>query len=193
MSRRALPPTNLLARTRAWFGLDQAAMALYLSVSPSLVHSIEAGRRALTTDLLMALRPLAQLLPPPADAPALPPAPPPGLPAPEAGELALRRRVCAQQAAKVEQELAALADRVRVAARWAQALPALQQAAADAFAAPATAAEAERGTWLAGWLARQARPLPPGASTRWHLLRARLAALAAEEAALAAAAGGAEA
>jgi DNA-binding XRE family transcriptional regulator len=184
MPRRITPSTNLLARVRAWFGLDQAALALYLGVSLQLVRSIETGRRALTTDLFLTLRPLVQQLPPAeATAPA-PAALPPGLPAPEAEELDFRRRVCAAQAAKLGRELAALEERARVAAHWAQALPALQQAAADAFAAPATADEAERGTWLTGWLTRQARPLPAEVGTRWHLLRARLAALTAEMAAL---------
>ena len=36
-----------------------------------------------------------------------------------------------------------------------------------------------------GWLTRHARPLPAESVTRWHLLRARVAALTAEAAALA--------
>ena len=184
MPRRALPPTNLLARTRAWFGLDQTALALYLGLSHGLVHSIEAGRRALTTEVFMALRPLVQHLPP-AEAPVAPAAVlPPGTPGPDAAELDFRRRVCQQQAARLGRELAALEARARVAARWAQALPALRQATADA-PAPPDPANPDRGAWLADWLTRQARPLPPAAVTRWHLLRARVVALAAEAAALA--------
>ena len=194
MSRRARSSTNLLVRVRAWFGLSQEELALYLGSSPALVRSVETGRRALSPELLLALRPLLLHLPAPAvgPPPALPAGPPPGLPAPEVGELAFRRRVCAQRAARLGRELAALEARARVAAHWAQALPALRQAAAEAHATP-DPANPDRGAWLAGWLARQARPLPPAAATRWHLLRARLAALTAEAAALAAGAGAADA
>ncbi|WP_460550549.1 helix-turn-helix domain-containing protein, partial [Hymenobacter daeguensis] len=73
MARSSRPSTNLLARVRAWFGLDQPALALYLGVSPALVSSVEAGRRRLTPELLLALRPLVQHLPP-AEAPAPTPA-----------------------------------------------------------------------------------------------------------------------
>ncbi len=183
MARRAIPSTNLLSRVRVWFGLQQTEMALYLGVSPELVRAIEAGRRKPTTPLLLALRPLLPHLPPAEAAGALPlTAPPPGLPAPEAAELDFRRRVCAQQADKLGRELAAIEGRARVATRWAQALPALLQAAAETVPAPDNP---DRPAWLADWLTRQARPLPPAAATRWHLLRARLAALAAEQAALA--------
>ena len=187
--RRALPSTNLLARVRAWFGLDQSALALYLGVSPELVRSVEAGRRRLTSTLLLPLLPLLRHLPP-ADAPPeilpikaapVPTAPPPGLPAPEATELDFRRRVCRQQAAKVARELAALEARARVATHWAEALPGLLEVAA---ATPPDPDNPDHGAWLLGWLTWHARPLPPEAATRWHLLRARLAALAAEEAVL---------
>ena len=181
MARRSRPSTNVLARVRAWFGLDQEALALYLEASPALVGSIETGRRALTTEIFTALRPLVQHLPP-AEAPATAPAAalPPGPPGPDAAELDFRRRVCQQQAARLGRELAALEARARVAARWAQALPDLRQAAAEA-----DPANPDRGAWLADWLTRQARPLPPEAVTRWHLLRARVVALTAEAAALA--------
>ncbi len=183
MPRRATPSTNLLSRARVWFGLQQTEMALYLGVSPELVRAIEAGRRNLTPDVLLALRPLLPHLPPAEAAAAPAPLPPPaGLPAPEAAELDFRRRVCAQQAAKLGHELAAIEEQAGVATRWAQALPALLQAAAQSTPDPANP---ERPAWLADWLTRQARPLPPAAATRWHLLRARRAALTAEIAALA--------
>jgi len=191
MARRSRTSTNLLVRLRAWFGLDQEALALYLGISPSLVHSIETGRRALTADIFMALGPLLLHLPPP-EAPAPAPAeevPPPGLPAPEADELDFRRQVCAVQLAKLGRELAALEARARVAAHWAQTLPALRQAAAEAHSIP-DPDNPDRGAWLLGWLERQARPLPAQDATRWHLLRARLAALTAEVAALNGSAGG---
>ncbi|WP_210519870.1 hypothetical protein [Hymenobacter terricola] len=184
MARRSRPSTNLLVRLRAWFGLDQEALALYLGASPGLIRSVETGRRALTADLFLALRPLVQHLAPAEAAAALPLAAlPPGAPAPDAAELDFRRWVCEQQAAKLGRELAAIEGRARVAARWAQALPALLQAAAETYATP-DPANPDRGAWLAGWLTRQARPLPPEAVTRWHLLRARRAALLAEVAAL---------
>ena len=185
MPRRVTPPTNLMARVRAWFGLDQATLALYLGVSLQLIRSVETGRRRLTPEILLALRPLLPHLPPAeAAGPVPPPAPPPALPAPDAAELDFRRRVCQQQAAKLGRELAAIEARATVAARWAQALPALLQAAAETVPAPDNP---ERPAWLADWLTRQARPLPTTAATRAHLLRARLAGLAAEAAALEAA------
>jgi DNA-binding transcriptional regulator YiaG len=55
MPRRIPSSTNLLARVRAWFGLDQAALALYLGVSLELIRSVETGRRALTTGLFLTL------------------------------------------------------------------------------------------------------------------------------------------
>jgi transcriptional regulator with XRE-family HTH domain len=175
----------MLVRVRAWFGIDQAALALYLGTSPALVGSIESSRRALTVDIFMALRPLVLHLPPPE---AVPPAPtaalPPGLPAPDAAELDFRRRVCLQQAAKAKREMDAIESRARVAQRWAQALPNLLQAAAETYAIPEPT-NPDRGAWVAGWLARQAQPLPEAAVTRWHLLRARVAALTAEVATLA--------
>ena len=179
------PPTNLLARVRAWFGLDQAALALYLGVSPSLAHSIEVGRRALTPEIFLALRPLVLHLPPAGASPAAPTAAlPPGQPAPDAAELDFRRRVCLQQAAKAKREMDAIEGRARVAQRWAQALPALLQATAETYAIPKPT-NLDWGAWAAWWLAQQAEPLPEAAVTRWHLLRARVAALTAEVAALA--------
>ena len=183
MARRSRS-SNLVTRLRAWFGLNQEELALYLAASPALIRSVETGRRRLTPEVLLALRPLLPHLPPAeAAGPVPPPAPPPALPAPDAAELDFRRRVCQQQAAKLGRELAAIEARAMVAARWAQALPALLQAAAEMVPAPDNP---ERPDWLADWLTRQARPLPAEAATRWHLLRARQAGLAAEAAALAA-------
>ncbi|GAA4356794.1 hypothetical protein GCM10023185_20940 [Hymenobacter saemangeumensis] len=185
MPRRAAPSTHLLARIRAWFGLTQAELALYLGVSPELVNAVEAGRRALTSALLAALLPLTSQLPAaagPEEASDAAGENPSQLP-PDAAELDFRRRVCQQQAARIGQELAALATQARVARHWAQALPVLQQA----VAAPSvpTAEAAERAAWLRDWLGRRARPLPPTVATRQRLLQARLAGLQAELAALA--------
>ncbi|WP_457069486.1 hypothetical protein [Hymenobacter sp. UYAg731] len=78
--------------------------------------------------------------------------------------------------------MAVIEQQARVARHWAQDLPALRQAAADIAPDPDNPG---RGIWLTGWLTRHARPLPTESTTRWHLLRARLAALTAEAAALA--------
>ena len=183
MPRRAVPSTRLVARVRAWFGLHQDELAVYLGVSPSLVRGLESGRRSLSAALLPALLPLAQHLPAPENA--APPAPtlPPGTAAPDAAELDFRLRVCQQQAAKLEAELAQLATRAWVANRWAQALPVLLAVPAET---PATPETADRAAWRADWLHRRARPLPAEVATRWHLLQARLLALNAETEALAA-------
>ena len=182
MPRHSAPSTSQMARTRTWFGLSQAELALYLGVSPELVAAIEAGRRRLTGEMFQALLPLTQHLPP---AEAGPPrettastALPPGTPAPDVTELDFRRRVCQQQATRVARELAAIEQRARAARRWAQALPTLLPTP------EATAADPERAAWLTGWLQRHAQPLPVDVATRWYLLRARQAALAAEIAAL---------
>ncbi|MBO2008762.1 hypothetical protein [Hymenobacter negativus] len=179
-----LAGSSLPARIRQYFGLEQRALALYLGVSPVLVKHIEAGRRRLTSALSLALEPLARHLPPPAaeslDSASAPTAfeLPPGTLAPDVAELDLRRRVCQQQALRIEKELAVLTQRARAARHWAEALPVLLPTP------QATSADPDRAAWLTGWLGRQARPLPPETATRWHLLRARQAALAAEIAAL---------
>lgn len=174
MPRLAAPSTHLLAQVRAWFGLSQTELALYLASSQTLVQAIESGQRRLGADLHAALLPLAQQVPAPA--PEALPAPLPQLAA-NVEELDFRRRTCQQQAARLGQELAGLEQQARVAQRWAQALPALLPTAA---AGP----DPERAAWLRGWLLRRASPLAPEAATRLRLLRARLAGLHAELAAL---------
>jgi len=95
------------------------------------------------------------------------------------------------RAARLAVELATLGQRAVVAQRWAQALPALLTAA-DATTAELAAgtdaqdvqAATDRAAWRMGWLHRRAQPLPPATATRWHLLRAQAAALAAQAAAL---------
>jgi hypothetical protein len=156
-----------------------------------LVRHIEGRRRSLTSDVLHALLPLAQHLPPAApetevtaspDSP-LAPALPPGNPSPDALNLSVRRRTCLQQAARLRTQHARLTAQAITAHRWAEALPALLAAAAP----PALADDAAlaRAKWLADWLTRRARPLSAEAVTRWHRLGARIAGLEAEAAALA--------
>ena len=188
MPRRAASSTALTARVRAWFGLTQAELALYLGVSPALVRGIETGQRALTSAVLSALLPLAHHLP--ADD-ASPPVAENTLPArfaPNPDEITFRCRTCLAQAARLAAELAELTQRALAAHRWAQALPALLPAA-PAAAPGNDGAEAEaaiREQWRRGWLHRHARPLPPEAATRAALLRAKIAGLRAEAAVLAA-------
>lgn len=152
--RHTVLPVTLAARVQHYFGLSQAELALYLGISPALAQHLGSGRRRLTGALFALLEPLARHLPP-ADVPAeTTAAPPPGLPPPEAAELSFRRRVCQQQMARVEKELAQLARQAEAARRWAAALPALLPTP------EATAADPDRAAWLTGWLRRQAQPLP---------------------------------
>jgi|GEM_PF-714799 len=140
MPRPARASTHVTARVRAWFGLSQTELALYLGVSPMQVSHLNGGSRALSAGVLAALLPLVQqlppeaellaaLAPPPGAAPAAPATPPPALapgsPPPEAAALALRRRECLLHAARLRTQAEALAQQAIVAARWAAALPAL--------------------------------------------------------------------
>ncbi|GAA3919446.1 helix-turn-helix transcriptional regulator [Hymenobacter algoricola] len=178
-----LPPPadslNVLARIRRWFGLRQDELAEYLGISPVLVHSVETGRRPLSQAVGEAMLPLARQLPEPIallDAP-LPTTLPPNAPAPDAGELSFRRRVCLQRAARLRAQAGKLAHRAHHAHRWQQALPALLP--------PPTAPAAEHAAWLTRWLHRRARPLSATDVTRWHRLLAQARACEAEAAALA--------
>lgn len=184
MLRRSAHSASLIARVRAWFGLRQAELALFLGVSPALVQHVESGQRALSAGMVQALLPLLPHVPATPDA--SPTSLPPGTTAPEGEELDFRRRVCLQQAARCRAEMAALAQQAHAAQHWAQALPALLAAPAPAAA---DADAYDRAAWRTGWLHRRARPLPSDAITRWHLLAARATALEAEAAALATALG----
>ena len=186
MLRRSAHSASLIARVRAWFGLRQAELALFLGVSPALVQHVESGQRALSTGVVQALAPLLPHLPATLDA--FPTSLPPGTTAPQEEELDFRRRVCLQQAARCRAEMATLAQQAHAAQHWAQALPALLAAAPAPAAADAAAADADaldRAAWRTGWLHRRARPLPAAVATRWHLLAARAAALDTEAAVLA--------
>ncbi|MGI4870394.1 MAG: helix-turn-helix domain-containing protein [Janthinobacterium lividum] len=189
MPRRARPSLQLLARVRAWFGLRQDELALFLQVSPALVQRLESGQRTLTTAVAQALLPLlphlppeGQLLPDPDHDSVLPALPLAALP--ELAALDFQRRQCQQRAARLHAQAAALARQAHTAGRWAQALPALL-AAVPAASSLAPTAEDDRAAWLRGWLGRRARPLPTEEATRYYLLRARATALDAEAVALA--------
>jgi DNA-binding transcriptional regulator YiaG len=58
MARRSVASTSLVGRVRAWFGLVQADLALYLGISAPLVRDLEAGCRQLTPAVRAALLPL---------------------------------------------------------------------------------------------------------------------------------------
>ncbi|GAA3926820.1 helix-turn-helix transcriptional regulator [Hymenobacter algoricola] len=186
MPRKSIPSTTLVAQVRKHFGLEQQELAAYLGISRPYVADLEAGRRALTSRVLLRLNPLAALLP--ADAPARPAAPapevpPPGLP--DADLLLARLDTCRHQAAQLRRELKKLAAAQAGARRWLAVLPGLL-AAPDLPAALTTPAEAARARqWL---LTRQARAhidLHDAAdAARYHLLRLRAAALEAEAAGL---------
>ena len=207
MPRRSAASDSILARVRAWFGLNLADLSLYLGVSTSLAHAIETNRRTLTPDVYTTLRPLLLQLPPSAEpaAPA-PGAPlPPATPAPDAADLDFRRRECRHRAEGLLRQAEALAARAHVAARWAAVLPALlppdpaagpapepdtpaARALADALALAADPTDPARfpdhARWLRGWLTFRARPLSAAEATRYRRLRAQAAGLLAEAAAL---------
>ena len=192
MARRAALSDTLMGRVRVWFGLTQAELALYLNLSPTLVRGIETGRRALTSAVLASLSPLAMHLPddalaaPTAADDVLPPAD--AADTPDAAELDFRRRVCLAQAARLAAELEQLTQQAQMVHRWERALPALLLATPPLSPGDDVADAAIREQWRRGWLHRRARPLPPETATRAALLRAKMAGLQAEAAALASAA-----
>ncbi|GAA4026763.1 hypothetical protein GCM10022409_08390 [Hymenobacter glaciei] len=205
MARHVATATSLIARVRAWFGLAQAELALYLGISPPLVRDLETNRRTLTSAVSAALLPLLLQLPPPEvpAAPATGAALPPNTPAPDAADLDFRRRECLHRAGRLSAQADALAARAHVAARWAAARPALSPPSEDAPAPDTPAAQAlavalaqaadptdpararDHARWLRGWLAARAAPLSVAEATRFHRLRAQAAGLLAEAAALA--------
>ncbi|RIY13269.1 hypothetical protein D0T11_02205 [Hymenobacter rubripertinctus] len=178
-----------MAAVRAWFGLGQAELALYLGVSAALVQAVEAGRRRFPLALVPTLLPLTHHLPiapAPAPDPALAdaPAPAPDPALADAAALAFRRRQCLVQAQRLAAELASLEANGRAATHWAAALPALRATSPPPLPGSTPAEAAARETWRQDWLSRRARPRPPAEATRAALLRARLAGLATEAAAL---------
>ncbi|MFD2783998.1 helix-turn-helix domain-containing protein [Hymenobacter rubripertinctus] len=186
MPRKSIPSTTLFAQVRTYFGLEQQELAAYLGISRPYVADIEAGRRSLTSPLLLRLSPLAVLLP--AAGPARPAAPqpelaPPGAPAP--GPLEARLDYCQHHAAKLRRELKKWAATQAAARRWLAVLPGLLAAPAPAevLVPPAEAARARQ--WLLAHQAQaQATLHDAEEAARYHLLRLRLAALETEAAGL---------
>ena len=113
--------------------------------------------------------------------------PPPSGPV-AAGPLTQRRAACLHEARRIAWELRELPARAALAARWAAALPGMRAALPPPpppGAVPATP-EAVRLRYLHDWLATVPLELPPDELARWHLGHARVRALEAEAAALAA-------
>lgn len=171
MPRRALPSTSLVRAVRRYFGLLQSELAAYLGISPELVKHIEAGRRSLSSAVLLRLSSLARLVPD-----ALPPLPAAlaEVPAPAAGPLAARRDYCLHKARRLRRELGQLLEQATYASRWHHALPTLLADASTA--APRTQA----------WLLRRPATTEADEAARYHLLRLQAEALETEAAALAA-------
>lgn len=101
-------------------------------------------------------------------------------------ELEFRRYECATLAKLTRFEAEKLEWKLWVVQRWQQALPALLARYATPDPHDPNPEAAELASWRGSWLRRRARPLPPETATRWYLLQARIVALEAEAAALAA-------
>ena len=174
MPRRAKPSTTPLAQVRRYFGLDQATLAAYVGVGVGMVGHVEAGRKTSSSQVLLRLLPLLQVLPT-SDAPAAATDPAAHLASPDAAPLAARLDYCRHHAAKLRRELTALTRQLEYARRWQQALPPLL-AQADERARP----------WLLRRQEQATADLDGETSARYHLLRLRAEALEAEAAGLAA-------
>jgi len=184
MPRKSIHSTTLLATVRQFFALQQQQLATYLGVSPELVKHIEAGRRTMSSGVLLGLNALAQVLPdhPAPDAKEFNDAPPA---APEPSLLEPRLDECLHKAHQLRQKMQPLARRTRFAKRWQQVLPGLLAAAPAPAEAPDSPADRRR-RWLLARQAAAAADLDAVSSAEWHLLRVRAEALEAEAAALAA-------
>lgn len=182
MPRRSIPSTTLVAQVRRYFGLEQQELAAYLGISRMQLANLEAGRRTLTSKLLLRLNPLAALLP--ADAPARPAVPEPDLPppgTPEPGPVEARLDYCHHQAGKLRRELRQLAATQAQARRWQAVLPGLLAAPAlpEVLVPPTEAARARQ--WLLDRQGRAETTLHDAdAAARYHLLRLRAEALETE-------------
>ncbi|UOQ99511.1 helix-turn-helix domain-containing protein [Hymenobacter sp. 5317J-9] len=159
MPRKSISSNTLMQAVRRYFGLEQQELATYLGVTRAHVAHVEAGRRTLSSALLLRLTPLARHLPAESEnAPALTETLPSSAPAPDAQELEWRQHQCRHRAGRLRRELVALHQRAIHAERWAAAHP----------EGPAHAAT-----------------LTPADVARYHLLRLQAEALETEAAALA--------
>ena len=178
MGRKSIPSTTDVARVRRYFGLGQRELGRYLGVSAAMVGHLEAGRRLLSGPVLRRLSVLATQvpagpvrLPPPVPVPAVMPAPVP---------LEARLDWCRWQAGLLRPRLRRLEGRLTYAHRWQQALATLLVAVTE------STHQSSEDQPAADWLRQQVQESDTEAAAEWHLLRARLAALEAEAAALAA-------
>lgn len=185
MARRSIYSTSLLAQVRRYFGLPQWELAAFLGVSPELVKHIEAGRRTITSRVLLQLNALALLLPAEPvraekpDSLHIPLTPVPA--GPEADELLARLDECQHRTGRLRYQMRQVAAEWALARRWEQALPALLQTAPpDTDTTPAAN---RRRRWLAAREQYVQQTLGPAAA-RFHRLRVRAEALEAEAAGL---------
>ncbi|WP_139924905.1 helix-turn-helix transcriptional regulator [Hymenobacter sp. DG01] len=165
----ATPATpQLLQALRARYGLSQAQLAEYLSVSRAQVSMAEQGRRTLSAALWARLQPLVAVLENPAAATG---AQPEGIDA--AGREALQRRLreCTQEAAELRQELGQLRARaVQYQAVLRELLPLLLPLTEAAGADPARA-------WLLARQSEAAAELHRSGAAAQMLLELRIEAL----------------
>jgi transcriptional regulator with XRE-family HTH domain len=176
MGRPSIPSNTLLRAIRTHFGLTLEALASYCRVSVGLLSHCEAGRRTLSTPVLLRLGPLAAHLPAPEAAAASAQDPAALLAPPAPAPLAARLDYCQHHATRLRRELAALEVQLEYARRWQAALPALLAQAADERAR----------AWLLRRQAQAAADLDADTAARYHLLRLRAEALEAEATGLAA-------
>lgn len=193
MPRGYVSTESITGRLRAYFGISQSEMALFLGVSDSMAGHFDTKRRPLDHDRLMRLLPLVQQVP--AELPEqfidegiVIAEPVPTTPPPARARLETRRRYCLSMANGLRRTLAPLVRKAQYMARWQAALPALLAAfpAPDPVGpvAPISADEPFDNAWARYWFHKRARPLRADEITRWHLLRIRADALEAEAAAL---------
>lgn len=162
-------PIVLLARLRAWFGLSQTDLGYCFGLQREVISQVERGLRPLP---LPASLPQAALTLAYHNTPAEP--------APEALDRAAlhkQQRACRHRAGQLTYELSLLPERAAWARRRLAALPVLTAALAPAGT--------EAPKWLAYFAADARAELLRSGSTAQARLRARIAGLEAEAAAIA--------
>lgn len=173
---------SLTAAVRAHYGISQTGLALYLSVSRSLLSLADINRRQLPTEALNRLIPLVEAMPPPwgqgraepppAPLPAAAPAPPlADLPAPEV--LRRRQTICELELYSATRALTLIEHTTAQARRLLAILPALA-----ATLPPVDTSAGARAHRQLSLLEAEARDrLGPGPAATRALLLARQAAL----------------
>lgn len=159
----------LLIRLRDFFGLSQTTLGRCLGLGKQMVSQIERGLRGLP---LSAALPHAALTLAYQRTPAAPPAE-----VPDTRALGRQQRACEHRANQLEYELSRLPGR----AAWARRRLAARAALTAALTPPGGPAP----TWLATFAAEARAEVLRSGSTAQARLRARIAGLRAEAAALA--------